>query len=80
MSADEPFIMRDRIYWSAGDRWRPNAETVDALGRAVGKDVKYCFLSNEFWEDRYWWGARYTGDVEWEEPAILQCDDTSGYE
>jgi hypothetical protein len=71
--ADEPFVMRDRIYWRVGERWRPNAKIVDALGRTLGKDVKFCFLSNDFWDERHWWGSQYNGDVEWEEPGKPTC-------
>ncbi|KAF2627001.1 hypothetical protein BU25DRAFT_411108 [Macroventuria anomochaeta] len=75
---DEPFVMRDRIYWRVGDRWRPDARAVDAWRSAVGSEVKCCFLKdfydqngrNMSWqpsEDLQW--QQYVGEVEWKEPG-----------
>jgi hypothetical protein len=77
--ADEPFISRDRMYWRVGDRWRPNSGIVEAWRRAVGPDVKYCFLKDMYSQDRgrsMTWQynydlqrCQYALDVEWEEPG-----------
>lgn len=65
--ADEPFVTRDRIYWSVGERWRPNSTIVDALRKVVGPDVKSCFMKEQLWNKTGGRGWLYEGDVEWEE-------------
>jgi hypothetical protein len=76
--ADAPFTSQDRMYWRVGDRWRPDTRMVEAWRRAVGPDVKHCFLKDiytcdgrsmtwQYTEDLQ--NEQYVLDVEWEEPG-----------
>ena len=81
---DESFVVRDRVYWRVGDRWRPDKDIIDAWRKTVGADVKYCFLkdfydydgNNQSWR----WSSKldrwqYDGVVEWEVPGQSGVDD-----
>lgn len=80
VSEDEAYVNLDRMYWRVGERWRPDADIVNAWRSAVGSDVKYCFLKDIYCHpgDNMAWdrpgGTRkepqqYVLNLEWEEPG-----------